>query len=315
VEQVIASERRAFVGVGGSGGVVVLDAQNGRTLRHFTPRSLGLSATADVTPLAYAHGALIVASFSRIMALQPDTGHIIWQRRGTGASTMTIGGDAGYTGEGCQSSCGAPASLAIRLTSGREIWRHPGNFGGPPELIAGKLYQSWGERSGITRVFDPASGSLLGTLPIYGQWTGDKRDSYVQTLAGAGSFLESVGPDGRPKWRLRLGRTVENTGPLLTNHRLYVPSNRFHPGLLAVSASKGSILWGADIGRVYDIAVTGRLLLASAANVPRVAVLNASSGHLLGQTALCPVAGPSNLLSAGGMLYAFSAAGINAFRL
>ncbi|MDQ2743928.1 MAG: PQQ-binding-like beta-propeller repeat protein [Chloroflexota bacterium] len=306
--QVVAGGGRLFASFAAHGGVAILDARTGRRFRRFTDRQLGLASADNVTDLAYARGLLLVASALQIVALDIAHRRIVWRVRG-GATSLVVAGGMVYTGQGCQSFCGAPASEALELGSGRLLWRHPGNFGNRPTLVAGQLYQAWGEVSGVTRVYDPATGRLVGSLSLFGAWTGGRASAYVETGPAPGTrpWLTGIRADGTTVWRIPLGRPTNYSNPALAYGRLYVASNRYHPGLIAVDTVHGRVAWGAAIGSLTGLIVANHLVFAAEAEVPHLDVLDANTGQLLRRIPIPPLA---TLLISGGRLYAVSAQGV-----
>lgn len=306
--QVVAGGGRLFASFAAHGGVAILDARTGNQLRRFTDRELGLASADNVADLVYARGLLLVASALQIVALDTTHRRIVWRDRG-GATSLVVAGGIVYTGQGCQSFCGAPASEALGLASGRLLWRHPGNFGNRPTLIAGELYQAWGEVGGVTRVYDPGTGRLVRSLPLFGAWTGDHGRAYVEAgpAPGTSPWLTGIRPDGTPVWRVPLGRPTSYSNPALAYGRLYLASNRYHPGIIAVDTAHGHVAWGAAIGPVTSLLVANHLVFATEAEAPRLDVLDTTTGRLLRRIPIQPLA---TLLIAGGRLYAVSAAGV-----
>jgi outer membrane protein assembly factor BamB len=152
--------------------VVALDSSTGRTLRTFGPKALGLTGS-RVSPigdypevLAYGGGKLIVGTTTGTVALDPATGRRYWRVPG-GAFSLTVANRVVYTGKGCQNPCGAVASQAIDIATGRVIWTHAGNGGGTPLFASRYLYQDWAFNDLATRVrvYRPKDGGLVTTLP------------------------------------------------------------------------------------------------------------------------------------------------------
>jgi len=306
--QVVAVGGNLFASFGAHGGVAVLNGRTGSRLQSFTDRDLGFASADNVTDLAYARGLLVVASALQIVALDTTHRRIVWRDRG-GASSLVVAAGIVYTGQGCQSFCGAPASKALELRSGRLLWRHPGNFGSRPTLIAGELYQAWGEVSGATHVYDPATGRLVRSLSLFGAWTGDGRSAYVEggPTPGTRPWLTSVRADGTPAWRLPLGGPLSYSNPTLAYGRLYVASNRYHPGIIAVGTADGHLAWGTDTSPVTGLIVANHLVFAAEAEAARLDVLDANTGQLLRRIPIPPLA---TLLITQGRLYAASAQGV-----
>jgi PQQ-like domain len=297
--------------------VVMLDAVTGRALRTIAATSLHLGSTDEITDLAFDAGKVVVATTGALIGIDSASGKVIWRDAG-GATFLTAAGGVAYTGKGCQNPCGALASFAIEDQTGRIRWRHEGNFGGPPVLIGGHLYQSWGEYRGETRVYDPGSGGLIATMPLLASWTGNSTYTYADVFAGLGkpSWLGKIGASGRPGWRVKLG-VVGGGNPVLAYGSVFLPSNRFHPGVIAVRARDGKVLWGADLGSNLSLAAANQLIYVLRQRSGRVNVLNASSGAQVAtlQTPAYKAAGTGEVLVANGALYVVGGGSVSAFRL
>lgn len=303
--------------------VVELDSRTGKRLRTFTASSLRLQTrpTPDSPEaLAYARGRLIVAATRQVLAINPDTGSRFWSAGG-GATELTVAGNTIFTAKYCQNVCGTLASYAINLANGRVLWKHAGNFGAAPALIAGRLYQTVGPAGEETRVYDPSSGALVATLRFGGQWLGDSRTAYVfaQTLAPSGPvhrvWLGRISATGKPAWKLDLGKPGEGAA-VLAGGSIFVPSNRFHPGVIGVKASNGHILWGADVGKDVDLLESSNLLFVLRHGDGRLQILKPNNGQLARQLTIPGFGsrGTFGLLMAGDTLAVLHANGIVGLR-
>lgn len=322
VIQAVATESRVYgVTSGGSGAsLLVLDARSGRLIHAYTTRALRLPNGDTFYGLAYAQGRLVVAATRVVLALNPDSGHVYWRTPG-GALGLIVAGDRVYTGKGCQFPCGPTASYALDLRTGRVIWRHPGNFGAPPVLLGGRLYQTWGENRGETRVYDPGSGRLAGRLNLFGWWTGDAGSTYLETTlnplsSSAQDWLERVDAAGRLSWRVRLGLVAGPDFPVYAYHMLFAASNRFHPGLVGIDAANGKVKWGADLGSGLSLIAANHLVYALHQSTGRVDVLSAADGRDVARLAVGPGSGggSSGLMVAAGTLYVISGGQLTALR-
>jgi outer membrane protein assembly factor BamB len=285
---VIATGARVYALVprGQTENVLVLNARTGAVDRWLSPAQLHLAAGEAPTALAYSHGKLIVGGGTRsTVAVDGASGRFLW-RAGVPAQFLAVGGNTAYTGKGCQNStsvCGALTSAAIDTNSGRVLWQHPGNGGGQPVTVAGRLYQLWGTEGGNTRVYDTRSGALLGTLPLDAAWVGDSANAYALDYGARGgsrAWLGRISPSGKPAWKTDLGRlSAFVAAPAIANGMLFVPSNRFHPGVVAIDATKGAIRWGANVGGISRLMVANGLLYALGATDGALIIINVANGH------------------------------------
>jgi hypothetical protein len=165
-------------------------------------------------------------------------------------------------------------------------------------------------------VYDPQHGTLLATLPIYARWTGNSAYTYAEVSTGLGkaSWLEKIGATGKPTWRIRLG-VVTGGGPILAYQTLFTPSNRYHPGLIAIRARDGKVLWGADLGPQLSLAGANHLIFALHRQSGRIDILRSDSGRELRylQTPGYGSTGSGVMIVAGGALFVVSGTRIEAF--
>ncbi len=303
---------------GSSINVLTLEARSGKLLRTLTLNNLQFSSGELSTALAYSRGKLIVGGYrNSTTAVDAASGRVLW-RAPVPAQFLTVDGNTAYTGKGCQNSpstCGLGTSSAIDTRTGHILWQHPGNGGQLPALIAGHLYQVWGKS---TRVYNPVSGSLLGTLPFAAAWTGNARNAYALDFATGSkgrAWVAQIGPNGKPKWKNDLGIILPiAAAPVFSPGTLYVSSHRFRAGVIAINAANGRILWGADTGPPRQIIAANGLLYVLINTDSSIHVLSASTGKELRRIA--PPAGGTVLqeLIANGTLYEITIGGIVAMR-
>jgi outer membrane protein assembly factor BamB len=266
----------------------MLDAQTGKMLRSFPAASLHFSPEA----LAYAEGRLIVAGTRTTIAMNPETGKRYWSAP-AGATSLNAVGSTIYTGKYCQNSadvCGPAASYAISLSNGQVLWRHAAAFTEAPDLVAGRLYQVVGGSSDQTRVYDPAGGALVAQLPYGARWLGEKNTIYAYALVGPEpgarpakrGWLGRISSTGKPVWKLDVG-IVWPGSAVLDHSMLYVDSNRFHPGVIAVKGSNGQIQWGASLGKDLLLRVANQLVFLLDPAKGALSVLSSSNGRVLRQ--------------------------------
>jgi len=311
VLQAVAIGRLVFAVTNSATAVAVVDGASGKILRTVTLTSLRARGGDRINALAYASGMLLVATALDIFALDPTTGRQVWRLPG-GATELVVSGSTIYTGKYCETACGSFAAYAIDLNTGRPLWQHQGNFSDLPVLIAGRLYQRWFTHGGEARIYEPRSGQLVATLPLSARWLGDAHDAYAEVVPrvqGEGGTpqrlsLIRVGPTGKPAWKVDLG-PASSSPPVLAYHTLFIPSNRFHPGIIAVDARNGHILWGADIGRDVSLIAANHLIFALHSEVKAVDILDAGSGRLVRRLDLSSarVGTFDSMLIAGGALY------------
>lgn len=320
IDMVAGSSDVYAITAGSNSRVEVIDAETGAVTRSYPSKAVGLQTSLLRGPMALALWGrrLIVGTTQQVVAMNPSTGRIFWHVPG-GANQLVVSGRRLYTGKGCQSVCGALASQSIDIPKGRLEWTHRGNFGGAPSLIGGHLYQTWGEYGGHTSVYDPDTGKLLATMPLYATWTGDVHHTYAtvlkeNTVTGPRASLQEIGPDGRAIWSTDIGRAGDGA-PVYAYGSVFSGSYRFHPGIVAVKATTGTVRWAVNLGRYLHLAAANHLLVAANDQTGQISVLSASSGKVLRQLALPnkPYA-VSGLAIAGGTIYVTDASGLTALR-
>jgi hypothetical protein len=316
-----AGNRIYAVAGSGHSNVYVIDSASGRVLRIYSDTSLHLNPRIydDPQAVAYANRRLVIAAERTVLEINPQTNQEYWQVPG-GADQVQIAGRTVYTGKGCQNACGTVASYSIDLYSGEVHWVHPGNFGGTPTLIRGRLYQRWGEATGTTRVYDPASGALLATMRLNAHWTGDGKHAFANAMTGGyggpiHKWISEIGGNGKSIWTTDLGKGGD-AFPIFAYGNLYVPSNRFQAGIAAVNATNGRIRWAAAVGVVLRAVAANHLVYALQETTSRVSILNADNGRLLRTLApRAPTYGVAQMMVAGGTLYLESGQAITAYRV
>jgi hypothetical protein len=143
-------------------------------------------------------------------------------------------------------------------------------------------------------------------MPILASWTGNSTYTYARVATGPGksSWLGKIGPTGKPTWKVPLGVVTGGT-PIFAYQTLYVPSNRYHPGMIAVRARDGKVLWGADLGQALSLAAANHLIYVLHEKTGRIDILSADSGKEVHhfQTPGYRGLGTGQLLVAGGAVY------------
>jgi outer membrane protein assembly factor BamB len=304
--------------------VAVLYAADGKNLLIYTPAMLRLQRGAFDTPMALAHpdDTLLVANMRETVALNPHNGHLRWYASGGGTS-MVVNWPYVYTGKGCQNPCGVLASYALDVRTGRRIWTHPGNFGQTPGVMNNLLYQTVGEHGAVTHVYNQVSGHQVGMLQINARWVGDAHRAFAFVLLGrppgsasvGRSWVGEIAANGVAVWKADLGKILEGN-PVLAYNTLFVPSNRHHPGVVALNATDGRYLWGADVGASSSMVVANHLLYVLNDAVGRVEVMRTSNGSVVRSVSIPGFnnRGNTGLMVAGGMLYVLGGNGLVAFR-
>lgn len=318
VQQVIATATRVFAFTAtpalGRPTVVILDARTGHALHRISLEALHLRVSyAHNVVLVYAQGRLLVGTATAVVALDPETGRLLW-RVSRGADWLTAAGGLAFTTKGCPGACGSVGLTAIDLRTGRVRWSHSGNATGTPVLAAGHLYVQWGLCCNApTHAYDAHTGRLVGVFPLgLANWTGDAHTAYVATGGPGGGTLTRLQGGMTRTWRVSFRPALLIGPPALAYHRLYVtiqlPDGRLR--LVAIDAGTGRVLWRRPTRG--PIALVANHLLVSPEGtswrVPGVVIVHdADSGRKVGTIAIpgaFPPGQPTGPLAlAGGTLY------------
>jgi hypothetical protein len=322
IQRAIATDRQVFAingGVAQPAALTVLEAHTGKVLHTYRASNLGFQSGEGIDDALYVGGRVVLAGAQTIVAVDPRTGHADWRVAG-GATWLSAAGGVVYTGRACETACGLMLSLAIDARSGKILWRHAGNFGNRPVLIAGHVYQSWGMGTGRTKVFDSTSGALLGTLPVYARWTGDGTRAFADVTGAAASrsWLGEIGATGKPIWKIDLGHVAAVAAdPVYAYGALYVASNRTSPGVSAVSAANGRLLWARDLGAGLALIAANHLLFVLHTRSGVLDILDAETGQThrtLRVNGYSPAFTASPLFLSGDTLYVITGSGLIALR-
>ncbi|MBV9279386.1 MAG: PQQ-binding-like beta-propeller repeat protein [Chloroflexi bacterium] len=217
--------------------------------------------------LAYAGGRLVVADTTEVQAFNPATGRRLWSVPG-GALFLTVADGVVYTGKGCQNPCGATNSYAIDLATGKVRWVHAGSGGGQPIVAGGRLFQTWGEPNS-SRIYDAASGRLLGTLPadvlLANRW-GVYGTRVTRPGLNCHTWVGRYTLTGRQVWQAQLG-LCNAVSASLGYGTLYLTADRGGFGgrpadgwVMALNAANGQTLWARNVGSIGGITLANRLV-------------------------------------------------------
>jgi len=116
-------------------------------------------------------------------------------------------------------------------------------------------------------------------------------------------------------WKADLGRIVAGN-PVLAYNTLFLPSNRHHPGVIALNATNGRYLWGADVGPSSSMVVANHLLYVLNDALGRVDIIRASNGVVLRSIKVPGFnnRGATSVMVAGGTLYVLGGNGLVAYK-
>jgi hypothetical protein len=355
VLEAVATATRAYAITddGRSRKVVVLDARNGQRLHaysgadlHLRRRDNGSCCRNQPETLAWAGGTLVVGTLQQVLALDPETGHLVWRVQG-GATALIISGDRVFTSKlACQNPCGPTAPAIIALHSGRAV---SASLEGdaPPVVAAGRLYrQSYAMgpvQPAPTQVYDPSSGRRLATLSLgfSPAWIGDRKQVYATYAtyrigrpshggAAAGycsQLIARISADGKPLWKVNTRGSCRPTEMALAYGIFYLALQMPHSvEVSALAGSTGRLRWRTTIWRCSgplpftenclepSLAVAHGLLFALNITVGKIASVDAETGrlvHTLNLPAVVRATGgyPHPLMVAGGALYVLGGRG------
>ena len=199
-----------------------------------------------------AYSAPADAATDAVVAMDLDDGAITWIRQGTANDIWTVA----CMRPNAPTSCGPDH-----------------DYGAPGMLVsaAGAATLVAGQKSGIVRAFDPASGNLQwetalveNTTEFGGKiiWGGASDENKVYFGLGVGGIHALNIADGTKAWFTPLQpaagreRNVGHDGPLTVSADI-VLSSGWDGVLRALSTADGAVLWDFDTARDYPDTVNG----------------------------------------------------------
>ncbi|MGH2443181.1 MAG: PQQ-binding-like beta-propeller repeat protein [Chloroflexota bacterium] len=313
----------ALVPHDGTYAVEEINARTGALIRLLPPRALHLSSGEIPAALAYVHGTLVVAGNLRtIVGINAKAGRFRWSAHAS-ASSLVTSGSVIYTGKRCSlppQRCGILASYAIDARTGHILWKHPGNGTSAPVAFHGLLYQDASVAPVGTRVYRPDNGSQAASLPLRGEWAASSARLFFGAYRTAGrpaAWVASIDATGKPAWKVKLGNVPGSAAPPVAGpDMLYVPSYRFHPGVVALKESNGRSRWAADTGMPREMMGANGLLMALRASDGALLILNVKTGRSIKTISAAQGAGGHvmHAIVAAGTVYESSDRGIAALR-
>jgi outer membrane protein assembly factor BamB len=319
--------------------VVRTDAATGRSFTRFGYSTEYMGAPTDQEPLAYWPGLLLVSGDRpglKVISLR--SGRPLWRNQDIISSPGQIGrtdtvltNGVIYAASSIETQAGPQGTVtAINARTGHVAWQHRGRAGGLDVMVAGSRVYSSGSTG--TVVYGAVTGKMLYTIPWTGLWTGDAMRSYVLADYEGSRYLWptrmiAVNGSGKQLWSISVGK-VETVRPVLAYDSLFIASNRFHPGVIAVDAATGRIRWAVNfvesprpLGEALLLAAANHLLFVMHTETGTLDVLDTGTGRQLAHIAIhrysvnAPYGpGAAQLVVAGGTVYVTGGGRIRALR-
>jgi len=286
------SEERSDVGYGGGaalygdklfvtsgfGFVVALDAQSGQENWRYSGEVPFRGA-----PTVSADRVFAVTHDNQMIALNPNTGELIWEQVGIAENAGMLGAASpAYDGATLVTALSSGELIAMRGTNGRILWQDAltssrrltplaklTDIDGNPVISGGRVYAI--SHAGRMVAIDMRSGER--------SWEADIAGVSTPWIAGGFGFITTVDgqiacislEDGRIRWVTQLQRfkkqdkrtgLIKWNGPILAGDRLLVTSS--HGYVLSVSPYTGEVLSGAELpdgASTAPIVVDGKLVV------------------------------------------------------
>jgi outer membrane protein assembly factor BamB len=262
-------------------GLLVLSSRTGKRLHLFTSKELGTSTGLMASSLAYARGVLVFTSVQEIVAVNASTGVVLWRQPIHFTTNVSIVGNVVYTGGFCFNGC---PTQALDLRSGRKLWQNP-TGGLIQSIVDGRVYEGllWHGHC-QDRIFDAHTGSLVATLSSCGSWTGNSTRTYGIIFppdTNVSGRVEPVQTNGQPgNWAVKVGRP-DSAALVFAYGTLFATTARPHDGIVAISASRGTVLWHRAIRGTYHLVAANHLFFVMHRGGAWVDALNTGNGRLV----------------------------------
>ncbi len=234
-------------------------------------------------------GSFFVASGQgTVMALNADTGAVLWTAQTGEALSAGVGSDGRYT------SVVTRSNQVVTFDNGRETWRKrvPASVVTPP-LVAGERVFVMGVDRAV-HAFDAIDGRRLWTLARPGDALtlaqASVLSAYKNTLLVAqgprlagvdplrGSVLWEV-PMATPRGSNEVERLADLVGPL-SRHGDRVCVRAFQSAVACADVQRGTVLWSRIAGGIQAVASDGEVVFGADAS-DRITAWRAGTGDVV----------------------------------
>jgi outer membrane assembly lipoprotein YfgL len=248
----------------------------------------------------------VAAGNGDVLAVQADTGAVMWRASAGDAIAAGVGSDGRYT------SVVTRGNEVVTFDSGREVWRKrvPSAVVTPP-LVAGERVFVMGVDRGV-HAFDAVDGRRLWVYSKPGDALTLAQASVVMAyknnlLVAQGQRLTALDPlRGTVQWEVALAsprgtneveRLADLVGPAL---RLgdRVCARAFQAAVACADAARGALLWSRNVGGINAVAGDAELIFGADAS-DRITAWRANSGDMVWQNEKLLYRGLSGALALG----------------
>ncbi len=229
----------------------------------------------------------VAASDGEVLALQAETGAVLWRAAAGGPIAAGVGSDGRYT------SVVTRTNEVVTFDGGREIWRKrvPSSVVTPP-LVAGERVFVMGVDRAV-HAFDALDGRRLWTLQRPGEALTLAQAGVVTAfrnslLVGQGQRLAAVDPlRGTVQWEVPMAsprgsneveRLADLIGPAVRfGERICLRA--FQAAVGCADAARGTVLWSRNVGGVQAVAGDAEHVFGADAS-DRITAWRAASGDI-----------------------------------
>jgi len=245
----------------GFGFVAALEASTGRELWRYKGEVPFRGA-----PTAASDRVFAVTHDNQMIALNPNTGALIWEQVGIAESAGMLGAASpAYDGATLVTALSSGELIALRGTNGRILWQDAlkssrrltplatlTDIDGHPVISGGRAYAI--SHAGRMVAIDMRSGERSWEADIAGVSTPWIAGSYAFITTIDGQIASIALESGRIRWITQLQRFTKQSkrkglikwnGPILAGDRLLVTSS--HGYVLSISPYTGDVLSGAEL--------------------------------------------------------------------
>ena len=241
-----------------------------------------------------------------VVAMQADTGAVLWRASAGAAVSAGVGSDGRYT------SVVTRGNEVVTFDSGREAWRKrvPSSVVTPP-LVAGERVFVMGVDRAV-HAFDAIDGRRLWTLQRPGDALTLAQSSVLTAfrntlLVGQGPKLAGVDPlKGTVQWEVPMAsprgsneveRLADLVGPAVrTGERFCMRA--FQSAVGCADAARGAVLWSRNVGGANAVAGDGDRIFGADAS-DRISAWRASTGDVVWQNEKLLYRGLSGAVAVG----------------
>ncbi len=248
----------------------------------------------------------VAAGNGDVLAVQADTGAVLWRASAGGAIAAAVGSDGRYT------SVVTRGNEVVTFDSGRELWRKrvPSAVVTPP-LVAGERVFVMGVDRGV-HAFDAVDGRRLWVYSKPGDALTLAQASVVMAyknslLVAQGQRLVALDPlRGTVQWEVPMAsprgtneveRLADLVGPAL---RLgdRVCARAFQAAVACADAARGAPLWSRNVGGINAVAGDAEFVFGADAS-DRITAWRAGNGDVAWQSEKLLYRGLSGALALG----------------